>query len=174
MSPLFHDPHALDPDRFSPGGKGKAKGIDQLLMAWLETTMGFLNDALQRRAYKEIFCRIQERRGERFFSYRYSDGHVGYIRDPAGVLVQETWSKHPDSPLRAFRAASIYGWGSTAGSALVQGKSGASIRQSPSPGDYYRYIFFDLRRMQASGARRYRPEAYRLNRSTGLLERTFD
>lgn len=174
MSPLFHDPKSLDPERYSPGGRGKAEGIDALLMAWLDVAMGFLNDALQRRAYREIFRWIQEHRGERLYSYRYRNGHTSYIRDPGGMLLLEQWSKHPDSPLRAFRNASIFGWGSTPGCALIQGKIMPVLRQSPSFGDYYRYVFFDLRRMRSQSSSSYRPETYRLDPSSGILERCFD
>jgi hypothetical protein len=169
-----YDPNAIDLSRLAPGGVERAQGINGMLMAWLEAAMSFFNDSLQRRAYEEIFLWIRKHRGERLYSYRSRNGYVGYIRNPSGVLVIERWSEPPDSRIKAFRDSSIFGWGSTPGSAFVQGKNMPSLRSGPDLGDFYRYVFFDLRRLQVLGSKHYRPEIFRLDRGSGLLERSLE
>ncbi|GEM_PF-2633778 len=150
----------------------KADGIHALAMAWLDFAMGFMNNIKRKKAYQEISRQIQGQKGNRIFSYNYGNGIVGYIKNPGGILVEEWWRINPDSPLKSFIRASIFGYGSTAGSAFIQGRNQTRISIQDEQSAESRFVFIDLLSLRIMGPVHYMPEYYTYSRSTDYLHRT--
>lgn len=154
----------------------RAEGVHELLMALMDGAMSWLNDRNRCRAYRELLGWLDRNRHGRIHSRRLAGGVVASVRDPAGVLFEETWYRPPNAAFESFRRVRLYGFGSTPGAALVQGR-GTGLATAPDRWEFRRYVFVDLRRMRLAGAGALQhlgvesfTRRYRLDPRAGLLE----
>lgn len=157
--------------------KDPKSSIADLFLAWLETANQYMNQEIRKSAFQEILNRLIRENGKRILSCEYPNGSKGYVVNPKGILVLEVWEKPHDAAkgMMSFKFMQIAGYGSTAGSAFIQGKCLPKIQPSANPlsETEFRYYFYNINSMQLFG-NTYAPESYRLNQRAGLLEKTLD